>query len=66
MDHKTDMERNAIAWVRDAAKIEFAGQNMLCSLGEGPTSDPVAHDVGVGYLGTDPLVRVSAKPDSTS
>lgn len=64
-DHKTELERDAIAWIRDAAKIGAAGQNMLRSLGEGPTSDPVAHDAGVGYLGTDPLVRVGGNPGST-
>lgn len=65
-DHQTDLERDAIAWIRDAAKIGAAGKNMLRSLGEGPTSDPVAHDAGVGYLGTDPLVQVGGKPGPTT
>ena len=60
-EHQTKLEQDAIAWIREAAKIGFAGQNMLRSLGEGPTDDPVAHDAGYGYLGTDPLVRVGEK-----
>ena len=65
-DHKTELGRDAIAWIRDAAKIWAAGQDMLLSLDEGPTSDPVAHDAGVGYLGTDPLVRVDGESGSTA
>ena len=60
-DHKTNLEQEAIAWIRDAAKVGSAGQNMLRSLEDGPTDDPVAHDAGYGYLGTDPLVRVGEK-----
>lgn len=65
-DHETKLEQDAIEWIRGAAVIGAAGQNMLRSLGEGPTSDPVAHDAGVGYLGTDPLVRLRVEPDSKS
>lgn len=60
-DHQTKLEQDAIAWIRDAARVGSAGQNMLRSLGDGPTDDPVAHDAGYGYLGTDPLVRVGEK-----
>ena len=60
-DHKTKLEQDAVAWIREAAKVGLAGQNMLRSLGEGPTDDPVAHDAGYGYLGTDALVRVGEK-----
>ena len=60
-DHQTKLEQDAIVWIRDAARVSPAGQNMLRSLGDGPTDDPVAHDAGYGYLGTDPLVRVSEK-----
>jgi hypothetical protein len=59
-DHKTRLEQDAIAWIRDAAKVGSAGQAMLLSLSEGPKEDPLAHDAGYGYLGTDPLVRVSS------
>jgi TPR repeat protein len=60
-DHKTKLEQDAISWIRDAAKIGSAGQNMLRSLNEGPAEEPVAHDAGIGYLGVDPLVRVGEK-----
>jgi hypothetical protein len=57
-NHQTKLEQDAIAWIRDAARVSSAGQNMLSSLGDGLVNDPVAHDAGYGYLGTDPLVRV--------
>lgn len=60
-DHKTKLEQDAISWIRDAAKVGSAGQNMLHSLGDGPAEEPVAHDAGWGYLGTDPLVKVGEK-----
>jgi len=60
-NHQTKLEQDAIAWIREAARVSSAGQNMLRSLGDGPADDPVAHDAGYGYLGTDPLVRVGEK-----
>jgi hypothetical protein len=60
-NQQTKLEQDAIAWIRDAARVSSAGQNMLRSLGDGPADDPVAHDAGYGYLGTDPLVRVGEK-----
>jgi len=60
-DHTTKLEQDAVAWIREAARVGSAGQNMLRSLGEGPTDDPVAHDAGYGYLGTEPLVRAGEK-----
>lgn len=60
-DHTTKLEQDAVAWIREAARVGSAGHNMLRSLGEGPTDDPVAHDAGYGYLGTEPLVRAGEK-----
>jgi TPR repeat protein len=60
-DHKTKLEQDAISWIQDAAKVGSAGQNMLHSLGDGPAEEPVSHDAGWGYLGTDPLVRINEK-----
>jgi hypothetical protein len=64
-DHKTALEQEAIAWIKEAARVGPAGQNMLRTLQEGPTSDPVAHDAGVGYLGSEPLVRLKVEPDTS-
>jgi TPR repeat protein len=60
-DHTTKLEQDAVTWIREAARVGSAGHNMLRSLGEGPTDDPVAHDAGYGYLGTEPLVRAGEK-----
>jgi TPR repeat protein len=60
-DHTTKLEQDAVAWIREAARVGSAGHNMLRSLGEGPTDDPEAHDAGYGYLGTEPLVRAGEK-----
>lgn len=64
-DHKTVLEQEAIAWIKEAARVGPVGQNMLRTLQEGPTSDPVAHDAGLGYLGSDPLVRLKVEPDTS-
>ncbi len=60
-DHKTKLEQDAIKWIREAARVGPAGQNMLRSLDKGLSDDPVAHDAGYGYLGAGPLMRVSEK-----
>lgn len=60
-DHKTKLEQDAVAWIREAARDGLPGQNMLRSLGDGPADDPIAHDAGYGYLGTEPLVRAGEK-----
>jgi hypothetical protein len=58
-DGKSELEQEAISWIRNASQIGSAGQNMLKSLCEGRTDDPypVKHDAGVGYLGDTPLMR---------
>lgn len=59
MSGKSRLEREVINWIRDAATLGVAGQNMLAALSAGKTEDPVKHDAGVGYLGTGQLFKMA-------
>jgi TPR repeat protein len=60
MDGGSIIEKEAINWIREAAELGLAGQNMLAKLADGKTEDPAKHDAGVGWLsGSQPLRRMN-------
>ena len=55
------LEREARAWIQEAASLGIAGQNMLRSLSvKGTSTPPVKHAAGIGYIGEDPLVKADS------
>lgn len=55
------LEREARAWIQEAASLGIAGQNMLRSLAiKGTSTPPVKHAAGIGYIGEDPLVKADS------
>lgn len=57
MNGKSNLEKKAIKWIRDAANLGAAGQNMLNSLSQGKTDEPISHNAGIGYLGVGELIK---------
>jgi len=62
MNGKSEIEREAVDWIRHAARKTTAGLTMLRELSRSPDGW-VKHDAGVGYLGDKPLMGVS-KPNA--
>ena len=58
MDGNSQLEKEVMAWIGEAAAVGTAGRNMLATLSKGRTDDPVRHDAGAGYLGTGQLMRM--------
>ena len=57
MNGKSELEKQAIKWIRDSALLGAAGQNMLSSLSRRKTDEPMKHNGGIGYLGDNELKR---------